>query len=181
MDYQGQSTSTSKTAAMASGSQSSFTYNNIRNSGESGRYIPPTSDLTTSDHDSALGVINTAFKQTDRMIDERDMKAFGDNSEGIFQELNKIRKKQLALAARHISIETVADDDKSLAPDGKPLDAADKDELDPLHFARKGQELQDLMASLEDLGRSMSDFHELSNSMTKQPSSPTFSSIPTMK
>ncbi|KAF9986053.1 hypothetical protein BGZ65_008939 [Modicella reniformis] len=127
-------------------------------------YIPPTSGLTSSDHDKALRVIDTAFKQTDMMLDERDMKAFGDNSESIFQELNTIRQKQLALAARHISIETVADDDKSLAPDGKILDAADKEELDPLHFARKGQELQELMSSLEDLGRSMSDFHELSNS-----------------
>jgi hypothetical protein len=72
----------------------------------------------------------------------------GDNSESIFQELNKIRKQQLALAARHISIETVADDDKSLAPDGKLLDAADKDELDPLNFAKKGQELQGLMTSV---------------------------------
>lgn len=74
----------------------------------------------------------------------------GDNSESIFQELNKIRKKQLALAARHISIETVTDDDKSLAPDGKLLDAADKEELDPLNFERKGQELQALMASVSD-------------------------------
>lgn len=72
----------------------------------------------------------------------------GDNSESIFQELIKIRKKQLALAAKHIGIETVADDDKSLAPDGRLLDAADKDEIDPLQFARKGQELQDLMASV---------------------------------
>lgn len=74
----------------------------------------------------------------------------GDNSESIFQELIKIRKKQLALAAKHIGIETVVDDDKSLAPDGKLLDAADKDEIDPLQFARKGQELQDLMSSVRD-------------------------------
>ncbi|KAF9279008.1 hypothetical protein BGZ74_002954 [Mortierella antarctica] len=132
-------------------------------------YIPPASELTSSNHDKALGVIDAAFQETDRMLDERDMKAFGDNSESIFQELIKIRKKQLALAAKHISIETVADDDKSLAPDGRLLDAAEKDEIDPLQFARKGQELQDLMASLEDLGRSMSDFHEVSNSLHKQP------------
>ncbi|KAF9580074.1 hypothetical protein BGW38_003413, partial [Lunasporangiospora selenospora] len=109
----------------------------------SGNYIPPASELTSSNHDKALGVIDAAFEQTDKMLDERDMKAFV-----------KIRKKQLALAARHISIETVADDDKSLAPDGKLLDAAEKDEIDPNQFARKGQELQDLMANLEDLGRS---------------------------
>lgn len=76
--------------------------------------------------------------------------SIGDNSESIFQELIKIRKKQLALAAKHIGIETVADDDKSLAPDGKLLDAADKDEIDPLQFARKGQELQGLMSSVRD-------------------------------
>ncbi|KAG0011473.1 hypothetical protein BGZ82_002984 [Podila clonocystis] len=128
--------------------------------GASGYYIPPASELTSTNHDKALGVIDAAFQETDRMLDERDMKAF---------ELIKIRKKQLALAAKHIGIETVADDDKSLAPDGRLLDAADKDEIDPLQFARKGQELQDLMASLEDLGRSMSDFHELSNSLHKQP------------
>ncbi|KAG0359019.1 hypothetical protein BGZ54_010163 [Gamsiella multidivaricata] len=120
-----------------------------------GYYIPPASKLTSSDHDKALGVIPAAFRQTDKMLDERDMKAFGDNSESIFQELNKIRKKQLALAAKHISIETIADDDKSLASDGKLLDAAERDGTDPLHFARKGQELQDLMANLEDLGRAM--------------------------
>lgn len=45
----------------------------------------------------------------------------------------------------------MADDDKSLAPDGKLLDAADKDEIDPLQFARKGQELQDLMSSVRSL------------------------------
>lgn len=72
----------------------------------------------------------------------------GDNSESIFQELTKIRQKQLALARKHIGIETMVDDDKSLAPDGKLLDAADKDEIDPLQFARKGQELQDLMSSV---------------------------------
>ncbi|KAG0346727.1 hypothetical protein BG004_000975 [Podila humilis] len=116
--------------------------------GAGGYYIPPASELTTSNHDKALGVIDAAFQETDRMLDERDMKAFGDNSESIFQELIKIRKKQLALAAKHIGIETVADDDKSLAPDGRLLDAADKDEIDPLQFARKGQELQDLMASV---------------------------------
>ncbi|KAI9239277.1 hypothetical protein MVEG_10237 [Podila verticillata NRRL 6337] len=142
--------------------------------GTGGYYIPPASELTSSNHDKALGVIDSAFQETDRMLDERDMKAFGDNSESIFQELIKIRKKQLALAAKHIGIETVADDDKSLAPDGRLLDAADKDEIDPLQFARKGQELQDLMASLEDLGRSMSDFHELSNSLHKQPFSTSY-------
>ncbi|KAF9199359.1 hypothetical protein BGZ59_004013 [Podila verticillata] len=133
--------------------------------GTGGYYIPPASELTSSNHDKALGVIDSAFQETDRMLDERDMKAF---------ELIKIRKKQLALAAKHIGIETVADDDKSLAPDGRLLDAADKDEIDPLQFARKGQELQDLMASLEDLGRSMSDFHELSNSLHKQPFSTSY-------
>ncbi|KAF8943609.1 hypothetical protein BGZ47_005254 [Haplosporangium gracile] len=178
------SVSTVKTATGAS-SQDSFVYeprqnNGIGGSGGSngsggggGYYIPPASELTSSNHDRALGVIDAAFEQTDRMLDERDMKAFGDNSESIFQELIKIRKKQLALAAKHIGIETVVDDDKSLAPDGKLLDAADKDEIDPLQFARKGQELQDLMSSLEDLGRSMSDFHELSNSTNKQPFSST--------
>ncbi|KAG9323890.1 hypothetical protein KVV02_006256 [Mortierella alpina] len=167
-------------------SQVTFSHNrsqssNHGGSGGGGYYIPPASDLTSSNHDKALGVIDAAFEQTDRMLNERDMKAFGDNSESIFQELNKIRKKQLALAAKHISIETIADDDKSLAPDGKLLDAADKDEIDPLQFARKGQELQDLMASLEDLGRSMSDFHELSNSTNKQPFSPSYLSTPTRK
>ncbi|KAG0302248.1 hypothetical protein BGZ98_007663 [Dissophora globulifera] len=162
------SASMSRTAAGGSASQGSLLNTHTNSgSGDTGHYIPPTSDLTSSDHDKALGVIDAAFKQTDRIIDERDMKAFGDNSESIFQELNKIRKKQLALAAKHISIETVTDDDKSLAPDGRLLDAADKDEIDPLQFARKGQELQELMASLEDLGRSMSDFHELSNSTNK--------------
>ncbi|KAF9915516.1 hypothetical protein BX616_005995 [Lobosporangium transversale] len=124
---------------------------NTNNSGTSdsgGYYVPPSSELTSSDHDNALGVIEAAFKQTDCMLDQRDMKAFGDNSESIFQELNNIRKKQLALAAKHISIETVADDDRSLAPDGKLLDAAEKDEIDPFQFARKGKELQDLMASV---------------------------------
>ncbi|KAG0280514.1 hypothetical protein BGZ95_009834 [Linnemannia exigua] len=156
---------TAKTATGAS-SQDSFAYDpNIQNNGNGtgrstgggsgGYYIPPASELTSSNHDKALGVIDAAFEQTDRMLDERDMKAFGDNSESIFQELTMIRNKQLALAAKHIGIETVADDDKSLAPDGKLLDAADKDEIDPLRFARKGQELQDLMSSLEDLGRSM--------------------------
>ncbi|KAG0266533.1 hypothetical protein BG011_002023 [Mortierella polycephala] len=149
--------------------------------GSGGYYVPPASELTSSNHDKALGVIDAAFEQTDQMLDERDMKAFGDNSESIFQELNKIRKKQLALAAKHINIETIADDDKSLAPDGKLLDAADKDEIDPLQFARKGQELQDLMANLEDLGRSMSDFHELSNSTNKQPFSPSYLSAPSRK
>ncbi|KAF9573643.1 hypothetical protein EC968_008280 [Mortierella alpina] len=195
-------------------SQATFSHNrsqssNNGGSGSGGYYIPPASDLTSSNHDKALGVIDAAFEQTDRMLNERDMKAFGnqnvfrkivtcllppnsrskqlynpilgDNSESIFQELNKIRKKQLALAAKHINIETIADDDKSLAPDGKLLDAADKDEIDPLQFARKGQELQDLMASLEDLGRSMSDFHELSNSTIKQPFSPSYLSTPTRK
>ncbi|KAF9406226.1 hypothetical protein BGZ94_003196 [Podila epigama] len=147
-------------------------------SGGGGYYIPPASELTTSNHDKALGVIEAAFQQTDRMLDERDMKAFGDNSESIFQELIKIRKKQLALAAKHIGIETVADDDKSLAPDGRLLDAADKDEIDPLHFTRKGQELQDLMASVR---RSMSDFHELSNSLHKQPFAAPYSSGSTRK
>ncbi|KAF9095192.1 hypothetical protein BGX29_004423 [Mortierella sp. GBA35] len=164
-------------AGTGASSQDSFAYDRKQNSGTSGNsggyYIPPASELTSSNHDKALGVIDAAFEQTDRMLDERDMKAFGDNSESIFQELIKIRKKQLALAAKHIGIETVVDDDKSLAPDGKLLDAADKDEIDPLQFARKGQELQDLMSSLEDLGRSMSDFHELSNSSNKQPFSST--------
>ncbi|GJJ68694.1 hypothetical protein EMPS_01040 [Entomortierella parvispora] len=167
----------------ASASQGSFSQHHMTTTsagsstgpaGSGGYYIPPASDLTTSNHDKALGVIDTAFEQTDRMLDQRDMKAFGDNSESIFQELIKIRKKQLALAAKHIGIETIADEDKSLAPDGKLLDAADKDEIDPLQFARKGQELQDLMASLEDLGRSMSDFHELSNSLNKQPFSASY-------
>ncbi|KAF9921096.1 hypothetical protein FBU30_008904 [Linnemannia zychae] len=169
--------STVKTSTGASSQDSLDIDNKLNNgaiSGSGGYYIPPASELTSSNHDKALGVIDAAFDQTDRMLDERDMKAFGDNSESIFQELIKIRKKQLALAAKHINIETVADDDKSLAPDGRPLDAADKDELDPLNFARKGQELQDLMANLEDLGRSMSDFHELSNSTNKQPFTPNF-------
>ncbi|KAF9132019.1 hypothetical protein BGW39_000950 [Mortierella sp. 14UC] len=166
-------------AAIGASSQDSFAYDPRQNNGTGassgggsgnggGYYIPPASELTSSNHDKALGVIDAAFEQTDRMLDERDMKAFGDSSESIFQELSKIRKKQLALAAKHIGIETVVDDDKSLAPDGKLLDAADKDEIDPLQFARKGQELQDLMSSLEDLGRSMSDFHEISNSTNKQ-------------
>ncbi|KAG9068878.1 hypothetical protein KI688_011167 [Linnemannia hyalina] len=175
--------STDKTTTGAS-SQDSFAYEPRQNNGPGasgggsgagggGYYIPPASELTSSNHDRALGVIDAAFEGTDRMLDERDMKAFGDNSESIFQELIKIRLKQLALAAKHIEIETVAEDDKSLAPDGKLLDAADKDEIDPLQFARKGQELQVLMSSLEDLGRSMSDFHELSNSTNKQPFSST--------
>ncbi|KAH7032242.1 hypothetical protein BKA57DRAFT_497504 [Linnemannia elongata] len=209
--------STGKPTTRAS-SQDSFAHESRQNNGTGtnggsngagggGYYIPPASELTSSNHDRALGVIDAAFEETDRMLDERDMKAFGkvlscylarqlllkaypqdqidmyltksssftigDNSESIFQELIKIRKKQLALAAKHIGIETVVDDDKSLAPDGKLLDAADKDEIDPLQFARKGQELQDLMSSLEDLGRSMSDFHELSNSTNKQPFSST--------
>ncbi|KAF8941274.1 hypothetical protein BGZ58_000559 [Dissophora ornata] len=147
--------STSKTGAGASTSQGSFSQTHSQNNSADGGgyYIPPASDLTSSDHDKALGVIDAAFKQTDRAIDGRDMKAFGekrrassDNSESIFQELNKIRKNQLALAAKHISMETIADDDKSLAPDGKLLDAADKDEIDPAQFERKGQELKDLMA-----------------------------------
>ncbi|KAG0293480.1 hypothetical protein BGZ97_005326 [Linnemannia gamsii] len=157
--------STVKPATGAS-SQDSFAYDPRQNNGTggsgatggssgSGYYIPPASELTSSNHDRALGVIDAAFEQTDRMLDERDMKAFGDNSESIFQELTKIRQKQLALARKHIGIETMVDDDKSLAPDGKLLDAADKDEIDPLQFARKGQELQDLMSSLEDLGRTM--------------------------
>ncbi|KAF9330153.1 hypothetical protein BGZ91_000249, partial [Linnemannia elongata] len=156
--------STGKPTTRAS-SQDSFAHESRQNNGNGtsggsngagggGYYIPPASELTSSNHDRALGVIDAAFEETDRMLDERDMKAFGDNSESIFQELIKIRKKQLALAAKHIGIETVVDDDKSLAPDGKLLDAADKDEIDPLQFARKGQELQDLMSSLEDLGRS---------------------------
>ncbi|KAG0197816.1 hypothetical protein BGX28_008694 [Mortierella sp. GBA30] len=147
--------STSRSGTGPSASQVNFSHNRGQSSsnggsgsGSGGYYIPPASELTSSDHDKALGVIDAAFEQTDRMLDERDMKAFGDNSESIFQELNKIRKKQLALAAKHISIETIADDDKSLAPDGKLLDAAEKDEIDPLQFARKGQELQDLMASV---------------------------------
>lgn len=40
-------------------------------------YIPPASELTSSNHDKALGVIDAAFQETDRMLDERDMKAFG--------------------------------------------------------------------------------------------------------
>lgn len=88
--------------------------------------------------------------QIDMYLTKSSSFTIGDNSESIFQELIKIRKKQLALAAKHIGIETVVDDDKSLAPDGKLLDAADKDEIDPLQFARKGQELQDLMSSVRD-------------------------------
>ncbi|KAF9366480.1 hypothetical protein BGX34_002353 [Mortierella sp. NVP85] len=155
MDFQATqqtSASTSRRAVETTNSQSSLLpshhQSSVNGESDSGSYyVPPTSELTSSNHDQALGVIDATFKQTDEML-QREMKAFGDNSESIFQELNKIRKKQLALAARHISIETVADDDKSLAPDGKLLDAADKEELDPLNFERKGQELQALMASV---------------------------------
>ncbi|KAF9164348.1 hypothetical protein DFQ27_009703 [Actinomortierella ambigua] len=74
-------------------------------------YIPPASDLTVSNHDRLLGVIDAEFQDTDRTLERRDLKAFGANSERIFQELDKIRKKQLALAAKHIGIETIADND----------------------------------------------------------------------
>ncbi|KAG0241321.1 hypothetical protein BGW41_006040 [Actinomortierella wolfii] len=132
-------------------------------------YIPPASNLTVSNHDRLLGVIEAEFKDTDRILERRDLKAFGANSERIFQELDKIRKKQLALAAKHISIETIADNDLLQTPDGRLLDA-DNNEIDPRVFARKGLELQELMTSLEDLGRAMSAFHDLSNSANKESS-----------
>ncbi|KAG0225346.1 hypothetical protein BGW42_004486 [Actinomortierella wolfii] len=123
-------------------------------------YIPPASNLTVSNHDRLLGVIEAEFKDTDRILERRDLKAF---------ELDKIRKKQLALAAKHISIETIADNDLLQTPDGRLLDA-DNNEIDPRVFARKGLELQELMTSLEDLGRAMSAFHDLSNSANKESS-----------
>lgn len=84
--------STVKPATGAS-SQDSFAYDPRQNNGTGGSggtgsnsgggyYIPPASDLTSSNHDRALGVIDAAFEQTDRMLDERDMKAFGNILEG---------------------------------------------------------------------------------------------------
>jgi hypothetical protein len=54
-------------------------HHNISGGESDGGYIPPTSELTSSNHDKALGVIDAAFKQTDQMVDERDMKAFGES------------------------------------------------------------------------------------------------------
>ncbi|KAF9976873.1 hypothetical protein BGZ73_007581 [Actinomortierella ambigua] len=133
-------------------------------------YIPPASDLTVSNHDRLLGVIEAEFQDTDRILERRDLKAFGANSDQIFQELDKIRKKQLALAAKHISIETIADNDILQTSDGKLLDT-DNNELDPRIFARKGLELQELMASKGTNGlKERSAFHDLSNSANKESS-----------
>jgi len=51
--------------------------------GFGGYYIPPASELTSSNHDKALGVIDAAFQETDRMLDERDMKAFGTSCDDL--------------------------------------------------------------------------------------------------
>src|SRR5690554_4917150 len=85
-----QSRSTIHSGTAQSASQNSLLYmhgrthssNQIQSTGNvtagsGGYYVPPASELTTSNHDKALGVIDAAFEQTDQMLDERDMKAFG--------------------------------------------------------------------------------------------------------
>jgi hypothetical protein len=63
------------------------------------------------DHDRVLDYLEREFLRMDHMYEQGEMSAFGGNSDNVFEQLDRIREKQNAIATQHIELEMLATDD----------------------------------------------------------------------
>lgn len=94
-------------------------------------------------------------------------KAFGKNSDAIFEQLEVIRRQQLALAMEHIAPDGTEDMTYDPSENG---DSADANKRNAEIFLKKQEKMKAVMEKLAELNASMKVFQELSKSSSPRTS-----------
>ncbi|CAG8507127.1 5112_t:CDS:2 [Funneliformis caledonium] len=105
-----------------------------------------------TDHEKVLDTLENDFKRMDKMFASGEMRVF---------ELDLIRSKQISLAVEHISLENLPDKEMPLGS-GITEDSEENFKRNSERFAKKEQDLNNLMANLNNL---MGKLEELGQSM----------------
>ncbi|RHZ89877.1 hypothetical protein Glove_9g102 [Diversispora epigaea] len=132
--------------------------------------IVSTSTISTStnthrprvDHEKVSDTLENGFKKMDKMYTNGELRVFGDNSDSIFEELNLIHGKQIALAIEHIALENLPDEEISLSKETTE-DSEENFKRNSERFAKKEQDLNNLMNNLNNLMVKLEDFGQSMN------------------
>ncbi|CAG8586626.1 3510_t:CDS:2 [Diversispora eburnea] len=102
------------------------------------------------EHENVSDILENGFKKMDKMYTNGELRVFGDNSDSIFEELDLIRRKQIALAIEHIALENLPDEEISLSRETTE-DSEENFKRNSERFAKKEQDLNNLMNNLNNL------------------------------
>ncbi|CAG8444186.1 4576_t:CDS:2, partial [Acaulospora colombiana] len=106
-----------------------------------------TNTISHSDHEKVLETLEDSFKGMDKVYTSGEMRVFGRDSNNIFKELDLIRKKQIALAVEHITLENLPDEEMLETP----VDSEENFKRNSERFAKKEHDLNSLMNNLNNL------------------------------
>ncbi|KAI8883888.1 hypothetical protein K501DRAFT_313672 [Backusella circina FSU 941] len=89
-----------------------------------------------------------------------DLRVFGRDTNKIFKEIDVIRRKQIELAAEHITLEST----EEINPFSSHEETVESDaKRNLIHFENQEKALKSLMNKLDTLGQIMNDFREASD------------------
>ncbi|KAG1151960.1 hypothetical protein G6F37_000726 [Rhizopus arrhizus] len=110
-------------------------------------------------HEKIIKSLDEAFERVDASFENDELRVFGKNTTGIFQELDVIRRKQIDLASDHVSLEAIHD---------IPPIKMDQDSEDYFikNFEKKKEMLKNMMNKLDDLTQTMEQFKKISKPNT---------------
>ncbi|KAK9709932.1 hypothetical protein K7432_008722 [Basidiobolus ranarum] len=121
-------------------------------------------DKTNANHDPVLACMRNKFNHMKNMGETGELRPFGKNSDAMFEKLDIIRQQQIALAVDHIMLENGSDATKRT---NTTTDTSEGFNKTTQRFVQGAEELERLMVKLDDLGKSMAGFHDLSNALAE--------------
>ncbi|ORX80745.1 hypothetical protein K493DRAFT_412096 [Basidiobolus meristosporus CBS 931.73] len=121
-------------------------------------------EKNNANHDPALAFMRNKFQHMEDMGENGELRPFGKNSDAMFEKLDIIRQQQIALAVDHIMLENGNDSTKRT---NTTTDTSEGFNKTTQRFLQGAEELERLMVKLDDLGKSMAGFHELTTSLNE--------------